>query len=157
MLDDHPMLRAVNPPGGIEKPCHNPPQGWKEKPALRQPVITRSGLETAGTLGRDGRVRLDGDFDTTGLAIAMAVEADVSENESGKTLNHVQNGLNLQLNSWSPVRGWRCFATCTLLELPGISYLVLPPWTSSRRLWAGAASGGGVWRTPVSAPAGRDA
>ena len=78
MLDDHPMLRAVNPPGGIEKPRHNPPQRQKEKPALRQPVITRSGLETAGTLGRDGRVRLDGDFDATGLAIAMALEADVA-------------------------------------------------------------------------------
>ena len=39
--------------------------------------------------------------------------------------------------------------------LPGISYLVLPPWTSSRRLWAGAASGGGVCRTPVRAAAGR--
>ena len=26
------------------------------------------------------------------------------ENESGKTLNRVQNGLKLQLNSWSPCR-----------------------------------------------------
>jgi hypothetical protein len=72
---------------------------------LLQPVITRSGLEAAGTFGRDGRVRLNGDFDATGLAISMAVEADVTENESGKTLNRVENGLNLQLNSWSPVRG----------------------------------------------------
>jgi hypothetical protein len=119
MLDDHPMLRAVNPPGGIEKPRHNPPQGWKEQPALGQPVITRSGLETAGTLGWDGRVRLDGDFDTTGLAIAMAVEADVAENESGKTLNHVQNGLNLQLNSWSPVRGLALFRNLHLTRTSG--------------------------------------
>jgi hypothetical protein len=34
----------------------------------------------------------------------MALEPDVAENESGKTLNRVQNGLNLQLNSWSPCR-----------------------------------------------------
>jgi hypothetical protein len=49
-------------------------------------------------------VRLDGDFDATKLAIPMALEADVAENESGKTLNRVQNGLNFQLNSWSPFR-----------------------------------------------------
>jgi hypothetical protein len=48
---------------------------------------------------------LDGDFQATKLAIPMALQADVAENESGKTLNRVQNGLNLQLNSWSPVRG----------------------------------------------------
>jgi len=47
---------------------------------------------------------LDGDFNVAGSAILMAAEADVAENESGKTLNRVQNGLNLELNSWSPVR-----------------------------------------------------
>ncbi len=35
----------------------------------------------------------------------MALEADVAKDKSGKTLNRVQNGLNLQLNSWSPGRG----------------------------------------------------
>jgi hypothetical protein len=101
MLDDHPMLRAVDPPGGVKKPRHNPPEGRKEKPPLGQPVITRSGLETVGAFGRDRRVRLEGDFEATKLAIGMALEADVAEDESGKTLNRVQNGLNLQLNSWS--------------------------------------------------------
>jgi len=72
---------------------------------LRQLVITRRGLEAAGTFGRDGGVRLDGDFQATNLAIPMALEADVVKNESGKTLNRVQNGFNLQLNSWSPGRG----------------------------------------------------
>jgi hypothetical protein len=57
------------------------------------------------TLGGDGRVRFQLDFEATGPAIPMALEADVAENESGKTLNRVQNGLNLQLNSGSPVRG----------------------------------------------------
>lgn len=31
----------------------------------------------------------------------MAVEADVAEDKSGKMLNRVQNGLNLQLHGWS--------------------------------------------------------
>jgi hypothetical protein len=49
----------------------------------------------------------------------MAVEADVVENESGKTLNHVQNGLNLQLNSWSPVRGLALFCNLHLTRTSG--------------------------------------
>jgi hypothetical protein len=32
---------------------------------------------------------LDGDFEATKLAIPMALQADVAENESGKTLNGV--------------------------------------------------------------------
>jgi hypothetical protein len=99
------MFRAVDPPGRVEKPRHDAPQRHKEPGALLQPVVARSGLEAAGTFGGDGWVRLDGDFDATGLAIPMAVEADVVENEPGKMLNRVQNGLNVQLNSWSPGRG----------------------------------------------------
>jgi hypothetical protein len=44
----------------------------------------------------------DGDFDAAGLAIRMASEPNIVENEAGKVLNRVQNGLNLKLNSWSP-------------------------------------------------------
>jgi putative methionine-R-sulfoxide reductase with GAF domain len=78
----------------------------------------------------------------TGLAIPMAAEADVLVNKAGKMLNRVQNGLNLQLNSWSPVRGLALrFATRKYSNFRG-SAILLPPWTSSRRLWAGAASGG---------------
>jgi hypothetical protein len=36
--------------------------------------MARSGLEAPGTFGRDGRVRLDGDFEATGLAIPMVLE-----------------------------------------------------------------------------------
>jgi hypothetical protein len=60
---------------------------------------------------------LDGDFEATGLAIPMAVEADVTVNESGKTLNRVQNGLNLQLNSGSPVRGLVLFRNLHLTRI----------------------------------------
>ncbi len=104
MLNHHAVFRAVDPPGGIAKPRRDAPQRHKEPGALLQPVIARRGLEAAGAFGRDGRMRLDGDFDATGLAIPMALQADVVVNESGKTLNRVQNGLNLQLNSWSPFR-----------------------------------------------------
>jgi hypothetical protein len=109
---------------------------------LGQPVIARSGLETAGTLGPDGRVRLDGDFNATKLAIPMALEADVAENESGKTLNRVQNGLNLQLNSWSPFRVLALFCNSHLTRTSGDQLFRFTTLEVSRRLWAGAASGG---------------
>src|SRR5208282_4955650 len=142
MLHHHAVFRAVDPPGGVEKPSHDAPQRHKEPGTLLQPVIARRGLEAARTFGGDGGVRLDGDFDATGLAIPMAVEADVAENESGKTLNRVQNGLNLQLNSWSPVRGLALFCNSHHTRISGDQLFVLPPRRSSRRLWAGAASGG---------------
>jgi hypothetical protein len=114
VLHHHSMFRAVDPPGRVEKPRHDAPQRHKEPGALLQPVVARSGLEAAGTFGGDGWVRLDGDFDATGLAIPMAVEADVVENEPGKMLNRVQNGLNVQLNSWSPGRGLALFCNLHL-------------------------------------------
>jgi hypothetical protein len=87
-------------------------------------------------------VRLDGDFQATKLAIPMALEADVVKNESGKTLNRVQNGLNLQLNSWSPFRLFALPLNSQITRTVGDQLFLLPPWTTSRRLWAGAASGG---------------
>jgi len=157
MLDHHPVLRALHPPGGVEKAGRDAPQRHKKPGTLLQPVIARRGLEAAGTFGRDGGVRLDGDFQATGLAITIALEANVAEDESGKTLNRVQNGLNLQLNSWSPVRGLVRFRNWHITRTFGDQLFGLPPWTSSRRLWAGAASGGGDCRTPVRAAAGRHA
>src|SRR5208282_6852697 len=134
--------RALDPPGGVEKPRHQAPHRHKEPRALRQLVITRRRLEAAGAFARDGGVRLDGDFEATKLAIPMALEADVVENESGKTLNRVQNGLNLQLNSWSPFRGLALFRNSHHTRNVGDQLFLLPPRTPSRRLWAGAASGG---------------
>ncbi len=57
----------------------------------------------------------------------MALEADVAENESGKTLNRVQNGLNLQLNSWSPCRVFALFSDSQTTPIAGISYLFCHP------------------------------
>src|ERR1019366_1477040 len=87
MLDDHPVLRAIHPSGGVEKPGHDSPQRHKKPGALVQPIIAGSGLTAAGAFGGDGGMWWDGDFDATGPAIAMALESDVAVNESGKTLN----------------------------------------------------------------------
>ena len=44
------------------------------------------------------------DSDLARLAIPVAAEPDVLVNKARKMLNGVQEGLNLQLNSWSPGR-----------------------------------------------------
>jgi hypothetical protein len=49
--------------------------------------------------------RPDGDFQATGLAVPMALKPDVLINKSGKRLNGVQKGLNLQLHGWSAAPG----------------------------------------------------
>jgi hypothetical protein len=87
-------------------------------------------------------VRLHGDFDAAGLAITITMEADVAVNESGKTLNGVQNGLNLQLNSWSPGRALALFRNWQTTRFLGDQLCWQKEAACSRRLWAGAASGG---------------
>jgi hypothetical protein len=57
-------------------------------------------------------------------------------------LNRVQNGLNLQLNSWSPFRLFALPLNSQITRTVGDQLFLLPPWTTPRRLWAGAASGG---------------
>jgi hypothetical protein len=46
-------------------------------------------------------VGLDRDLEAAGPAIPVTVETDVLENKSRKMLKRVQDGLNLQLHSWS--------------------------------------------------------
>jgi hypothetical protein len=67
----------------------------------------------------------------------VAEHLDIPVYKSGKMLNRVQNGLNLKLNSWSPFSiVLLCFVTGSLIGFLAISYFILPPWTSPRRLWA---------------------
>ena len=69
--------------------------------------------------GRDGSVRLRRDFDAAGLAAAVAAAPDVLKDKSGKTLNRVQNGLNLQLITWSAFRGLARFRILHLTRTSG--------------------------------------
>src|SRR5271155_2267631 len=142
VLDNHPMLRAVDPPGGIEKPRHDPPQRNKQPGALLQVIITGGRLETEGTFAPHPAVRRHRNLDLPRAAVAVAAEPDILINESRKMLNGVQEGLNLQLNSWSPFRLFALPLNSQITRTVGDQLFLLPPWTTSRRLWAGAASGG---------------
>ena len=128
--------------GGIEKARHDTPQRHKEPRALRQAVIAWCRLEAAGAPGGSGLVRLDGDFEATGLAVAIALKPDVAINKSGKVLNRVQHGLNLQLNSWSPGRvllGWSNWQTTRSVDDRLFSFI---SWEVLAPSMGGAASGG---------------
>jgi len=87
-------------------------------------------------------VRRHRDFDLTRRAIPVAAKPDVLVNKARKTLNDVQEGLNMQLNSWSPGRVFVLPLNSQITRTVGDQLFLLPPWTPSRRLWAGAASGG---------------
>ena len=93
-------MGTLPPPGRIQKPHFNSPQRHKQPPALRQPVVSRSGPPTAGTSRRNTAVRHHRHFNAPGLAIAAA-QPDVLEDKARKMLNRVQNRFNLQLHRWS--------------------------------------------------------
>jgi hypothetical protein len=65
---------------------------------------------------------LESHFDAVRFAAAGA-QLDVCVNETGETLNPVQNGLNFELDSWAPGRGFAVFVDCNLLDRvwPGYS------------------------------------
>jgi hypothetical protein len=133
------MLRAVHPPGGIEKPGDDPPQRNKEPGAGLQAVITGGGLEAARAFGPPPAVGRHRDLDRARAARVRAAEPDVLVNKAGKRLKGVQQGLNLQLNSWSPGRGLACSFFNSQATRPTDDQLFFcPPRARSRRLWAGA-------------------
>lgn len=55
----------------------------------------------------------------------MSAEADLLVNKTGEMLNPVQDGLNVQLNSWSPGSGFVVFDNRKLPAPGGISYSFL--------------------------------
>jgi len=79
------------------------------------------------------------DLDRARAARVRAAEPDVVVNKAGKRLKGVQQGLNLQLNSWSPGRGLACSFFNSQATRPTDDQLFFcPPRARSRRLWAGA-------------------
>jgi hypothetical protein len=131
-LDHHAVLRAVDPPRGVNEMRHQTPQRHKEPSTLRQVVVTRCGLATMGTAGRATSVGQDG-YLQAGLAIALSQEPDVMKNKARKMLHGVQNGLNFQLHRGSRFRWFsflfnsqtkrsrrdqRCLFPCSLKSSP---------------------------------------
>jgi hypothetical protein len=69
---------------------------------LGQSVIARRRFVALGTLTVPGGVRFQVNIEAQRGTVSA--EADRLVNKTGEMLHPVQDGLNLQLNSWSP--GW---------------------------------------------------
>jgi hypothetical protein len=72
---------------------------------LRQLVVAQCRLAAEGA---PGGITVQWQSRVAELAVPVTQQAECLENESGKMLNNVQNGLNLQLHRWSLVR-WFAF------------------------------------------------
>ncbi len=108
MFHHHPMLRALDPPGGVKEPYHQAPQRHKQPRARRQLVITGGRFETPRAFAANACVRQNDNLKVAGPVLLPAVHANIRINKAGKRLNLVQNGLNFQLHRWSLV-GWFVF------------------------------------------------
>jgi len=107
VLDPQAVLRTTHPARRIVQMGRNAPQGHEAPRAFRQPVVARSRLLALGTPALAGSVRLQVDVDAQ--RGTSSAKLDLTVNKAGETLNPVQNGLNMQLNSRSPGLGFAVF------------------------------------------------
>jgi hypothetical protein len=107
VLDAESMLGALDSTRGVVEVSGDVPQGWKEPGPFGQPIVARGGALALSTLAAHRRVRLQMDVDLQGATLVP--EPDLPVNEASEMLNPVQDGLNLQLNSWSPGQGFAVF------------------------------------------------
>jgi len=117
VFDADAVLGAVYAAWRVEETRRDSPQRHEMPEPFRQSIVARSGEQALSTLAVHGGVRLAVDVDAQ--AGVLAQEANLPVNETGKMLNPVQNGLNGQLNSWSPGQGFAVFNNGKLPETLG--------------------------------------
>src|SRR5690606_26325536 len=121
VFNDHAVLGTGHASRSIEEIRWKPPQRHEQPRTFRQPVISRQSPLALGAPPPPPPVRLNPNLDAACPAAARA-EPDGLVNKTGKALNPVQNGLNFELDSWSPGRGLRSFVRSNLIDAVGISY-----------------------------------
>ena len=126
MLHHHAVLGTFHPPRRIAKIHPNPPQRNMTPTALGQLVITRRGLLASRTAPCHAGVRSSSDLNPLRPA-RLAVKPYVLEDESGMGLNLIQNRFNVQLNGWSPRRGFLCCSNHRLTPPTETSFLSAAP------------------------------
>jgi hypothetical protein len=149
MFNDDTVLRALHPSWGVEEIGWQTPERHEKPGTLRQTVIPRSLPPADRTLAALRPVVLDRDLNA-GL-LAAGAKFDRIVNKTGETLNPVQNGLNFELNSWSPGRRLPLVRN-NLLEPARISYFsaLLPEHAHlhlqllTQRAWRRACGQGGA-------------
>src|SRR5260370_39104845 len=96
------MLGTFHPPGYVHEIGGDPPHRHKQPAPFFQPVITWGRLLTLRTFAADAAARLYEEFDRAQPAFWVLPQPDVRADVTYKSLDPIQNGLKLELNSWSP-------------------------------------------------------
>ena len=132
MLHHNSVLATIDPPRCIPEVGRNAPQRHKQPAPFRQAVITRRWLSTLPTAPSDPAMCLHSDLDRLRPPLA-ANQTHLPVDEAHKMLHAIQNRLNLQLNSWSPLG--LCFLdNCRLTQRRGpaihrfLQFLGRPRW-----------------------------
>ena len=133
VLDHHPMLGTFHPTRRVEKPGLDPPQGHMPPPPLLQPVVTGCGLPALRASSPNASMSLQADFNSTPGPFLLA-EPNVLIDKSRLVLKAVQNRLKLELNGWSPRRGFACVDNHRLTPATETRYLSPLLGPSSRLL-----------------------
>ncbi len=103
LLNNDSILRTVHSAHRIEQYGRDSPQRHEIPGTRRQLVIARAGFEAAATLSLPSLMRLNCDFDPTGVVAQPTwPQAVVLVDETGQRLYSVQKGFNFEANSWSP-------------------------------------------------------
>jgi hypothetical protein len=133
VFDTDAVLRTVYPARGVEEARRDPPQGDEAPEPFGQSAIARCRFVALGTLAVPGGVRFQVNIDAQGGTVSA--EADLVVNKTGEMLNPVQDGLNVQLNNWSPGSGFVVFDNRKLPAPDGISYSFLDRSVRRRLPW----------------------
>jgi len=139
VLDGNAVLGAFDSTRGVVESRRDVPQGREEPGPCGQAIIPRRAFQADGALAVDGGMGFQMDVNLQGATVLP--EPDLPVNETDKVLNPIQNGLNLELNSWSP--GWLFFTnrceTTSDHRRPAISFTFFPHPASALLLKAARA------------------
>src|SRR5271167_374613 len=124
LLHHHAMRGTLYSPRSVAKPGRDTPQRHKLPAPFRQTVIARCRSLAQGAAPANTAMRRDPDLNEVRLPLA-ALHLYLFVHEARKTLYSIQDGFNLQLNSWSPRSMSLAFGNCRLIEPAGVQLFLL--------------------------------
>src|SRR5664280_1122367 len=125
LLHHHAMRGTLDPPRGVAIPGRDSPQRHKLPASFRQTVIARCRSLAQRAAPAHTAMRRDPDLNEVRLPSA-AMHPYLFVHETRKTLYSIQDGFNLQLNSWSPRSMSLGFGNCRLIQSAGVQLFFVP-------------------------------
>ena len=122
MLNHNPVLGTLHPPRRVTETDRYPPQWHKIPATLRQTIIAWSRKTALRAESPDSTVRRHCNLNQRRIS-AKNAHPHVLVDKSNKPLHPIQDGLNLYLNSWSPL--------CSFAQLPRKQQTKRSDWRSA--------------------------